>query len=226
MHFDDGSTWLDISIGRGDQRISAHGDAGRPGRATLSPKFRDWEGDSPPKPIGRPLCDRGPSSPLFRSDLVRKRVPFYDAQFELCDTDAAYWAFTQADFALAHELLTFSRRQQKSRIAWTFAVGTTPAENLRMLLRYGPTVLSPDEFRRRVRYELAEYVKFHLKQRLRPSRWRQDDFHRFHRRMVRLIKEDSLGEREVVAAMNVVGALLNRSGEGGRPDARIEADRG
>jgi glycosyltransferase involved in cell wall biosynthesis len=169
--------------------------------------------------LGGPYVTGSPTSLLFRSDLVRRRDPFYDVRFEVCDTEAAYWAFTQADFALVHGIMSFSRRQPRSRIAWSYAVGSTPPENLRMLLRYGPLVLSEREFRNRLRYELREYVTFHVKQRVRPSRWRQADFHRFHRRMIRVIREESRGDREVSAAMAVVGFLLNRGEEGRRPAA-------
>jgi glycosyltransferase involved in cell wall biosynthesis len=168
--------------------------------------------------LGGPYVTGSPTSLLYRSELVRRRDPFYDIECEICDADAAYWAFAQSDFALVHEIMTYSRRQPGSRIAWSYAVASVPPELLRMLLKYGPLVLSEEEFRGRLRHELSQYVWFHLKQRLRPSRWRQKDFHRFHRRMTRRIKEESRGDREVAGAMAVVDLLLNRVEEGARPE--------
>ena len=160
--------------------------------------------------LGGPYVTGSPSSLMFRSDLVRRRDPFWDLDFEHCDTEAAYWAFTQSDFALVHQVVTFSRRQEGSRITWADRVKSFWPENLRMLLRYGPQVLSRDEFRNRVRYELAVYVWFHAKQRIKPSRWHDEDFHRFHRRMVRVIAAESGGRSDVRMATALVGALLNR----------------
>lgn len=169
--------------------------------------------------LGGPYVTGSPTSLLLRADLVRRRDPFYDDAFEHCDTEAAYWAFTQADFALVHGLMTFSRRQPGSRISWSVRVKTFWPENLRMLLKYGPLVLTPQEYRSRVRYELAVYVWFHMKQRIKPSRWRDLEFHRFHRRMTRLLREESGRDQEVVAATAVVRALLARVGEGTRTES-------
>jgi glycosyltransferase involved in cell wall biosynthesis len=160
--------------------------------------------------LGGPYVTGSPSSLMLRSDLVRQRDPFWDLDFEHCDTEAAYWALTQADFALVHQVVTFSRRQAGSRITWADRVKSFWPENLRMLLRHGPGVLSPAELRGRLRYELAVYVWFHAKQRIKPSRWNDDEFHRFHRRMVGKIKEEAPNYPEVRAALTVVGALLNR----------------
>lgn len=168
--------------------------------------------------LGGPYVTGSPTSILLRADLVRRRDPFYDRGFEHCDTDAAYWALTHSDFALVHGVMTYSRRQAGSRISWSTRVGTFAPENIRMLLKYGTDVLTPREFRRRLRYELAGYVKFHAKQRLKPSRWRDTDFHRFHRRMARLLEQESRCDREVAVAMGMVSLLLNPVEEGGRPE--------
>jgi glycosyltransferase involved in cell wall biosynthesis len=159
--------------------------------------------------LGGPYVTGSPSSLMLRADLVRRCDPFYDARFYHADTEAAYWAFTQADFALVHEIVTFSRRQQGSRIGWAHRVNTFAPESFRMLLRYGPKVLSEDELRARMRLELTRYLSFHAKQRVKPSRWRDHEFHAFHRRMVGVIREESGGDARVRAAMALVRALLN-----------------
>jgi glycosyltransferase involved in cell wall biosynthesis len=167
--------------------------------------------------LGGPYVTGSPSSLLLRSDLVRRRDPFYNCDFEHCDTEAAYWAFTQSNFALVHQVTTFSRRQAGSRITRAERLVSFWPANTRMLLRYGPEVLSRYEFRRQLRKELANYVWFHLRQRIKPSRWRDSEFHRFHRRMARVLREESRGDSEVSAAMAVVEALLNPARDGARP---------
>lgn len=159
--------------------------------------------------LGGPYVTGSPTSLLLRSDLVRQRDPFYDPDFDHCDTEAAYWAFTQSNFALVHQVTTFSRRQAGSRITKAERLVSFWPANTRMLLRYGPVVLSQHEFRRQLRKELAIYVWFHARQRIKPSRWRDDEFHRFHRRLTRLLREESRGDSEVSAAMTVVDVLLN-----------------
>ncbi len=168
--------------------------------------------------LGGPYVTGSPTSLLLRTGLVLERDPFYDREFEHWDTEAAYWALTRCDFALVHGIMTYSRRQPDARNLWSVRVKTYWAENIRMLLRYGPTVLTPEEFRKRLRYELSYYVRFHGKQRLKPTRWRDADFHRFHRRMVRVLREESDGDRDVALATTLVAALLNPGKEGGRPE--------
>jgi hypothetical protein len=116
---------------------------------------------------------------------------------------------TQADFALVHGVMTYSRRQPRSRISWSSSIKTFTPENIRLLLKYGPVVLTPRELRQRLRRELAVYVWFHLKQGLKPSRWRDRDFHVFHSRMTRVLETESSHDSEVVAATTVIRALLN-----------------
>jgi glycosyltransferase involved in cell wall biosynthesis len=167
--------------------------------------------------LGGPYVTGSPNSLLYRADLVRGRAPFFDPEFAHADTEAAYWAFTQADFALVHQVTTFSRRQRESQNARASRVQSYWPENMRMLLRYGPSVLSAAEFRWRLRYELSVYVWFHAKQRIKPSRWRDRDFHRFHRRMLRLLRAESNGDREVEVATAVIGGLLARAGVASGP---------
>jgi glycosyltransferase involved in cell wall biosynthesis len=167
--------------------------------------------------LGGPYVTGSPNSLLYRADLVRRRIPFFDPEFAHADTEAAYWAFTQADFALVHQVTTFSRRQRESQNTRASRVQTYWPENMRMLLRYGPHVLSREEFRSRLRYELAVYLWFHAKQRIKPSRRRDRDFHMFHRRMLRLLRSESRDDREVELVAAAIGALLERAGEASGP---------
>ena len=158
--------------------------------------------------LGGPYVTGSPTSTLIRSDLVLRRRPFYEEDFEHCDTEAIYWAFTQSNFALVHQVVTFSRRQQFSEIRKAEKIKSNWPEGIRMLLRYGPDVLSLEEFRARLRYELGVYLWFHAKQRVKPSRWRDKEFRRFHSRISRVLEVESKGNREVEFAMRAVRGLL------------------
>jgi len=131
--------------------------------------------------LGGPYVTGSPSSLLYRTDIIRKRVPFLDLGFWHADTEAAYWAFTQADFGLVHDVMSFSRRQPKSRIAWADEMNTYNPENIRFLIRYGPSALTSEEFRSRVKLESKKYLTFLAKQRVKPSRSLVDGFWSFHR---------------------------------------------
>ena len=167
--------------------------------------------------LGGPYVTGSPNSLLYRADLVRGRSPFFDPEFAHADTEAAYWAFTRADFALVHQVTTFSRRQPGSHNTRSSRVQSYWPENMRMLLRYGPLVLSAEEFRSRLRYELSVYLWFHAKQRVKPSRWHDRDFHTFHRRMLRLLRGESRDDKDVKVATAVIGAFLARVGEASGP---------
>ena len=158
--------------------------------------------------LGGPYVTGSPTSTLIRGDLVRRRTPFYDESFEHCDTEAIYWAFTQSDFAIVHQVVTFSRRQHDSEITRTERINSNWPEGTRMLLRYGPRVLSRTELRERLRFELAVYLWFHAKQRIKPSRWRDDEFRRFHEQVSRILEDEAEGDRETRIAMKAVRALL------------------
>ncbi len=167
--------------------------------------------------LGGPYVTGSPNSLLYRADLVRHRTPFFDPEFAHADTEAAYWAFTQADFALVHQVTTFSRRQPESQNSRASRVQSYWPENMRMLLRYGPCVLSANEFRSRLRYELSVYLWFHAKQRIKPSRRHDRDFHTFHRRMLKLLRSESGDDREVELVTAAIGALLADVGEASGP---------
>ena len=73
---------------------------------------------------GRELCAstlRGelypfwsPSSLLIRSDVVRKRRPFYSEQYTHGDVEAMYEVLQEWDFGFAHQVLTYIREHEGS----------------------------------------------------------------------------------------------------------------
>jgi glycosyltransferase involved in cell wall biosynthesis len=98
-----------------------------------------------------------PTSLLIRSDIIRNREAFYDephfpwhADREVCFQILQNW-----DFGFVHQVLTYSRLHDESRKPLSVALGTSIAENLMMLKKYGPLYLTPKEY--------EQYLKRHLK---------------------------------------------------------------
>lgn len=55
-----------------------------------------------------------PTSLLFRSDIVRDRIPFYEVTSPHADTEACYEILADWDMAFVHQVLTFSRVREDS----------------------------------------------------------------------------------------------------------------
>ena len=103
-----------------------------------------------------------PTAQLFRSDLVRRRTPFYDATFFHADVDAACWLLRHADFGLVHQVLTYSRSRE-GRLSTAQRYYYWAPEAIRLLLRYGHAHLEEDELNSRLRFELDHYTRFLLR---------------------------------------------------------------
>jgi glycosyltransferase involved in cell wall biosynthesis len=158
--------------------------------------------------LGGPYVTGTPTSVLIRSELIRVRRPFYDPTFRHADTEAAYWTFTQSDFALIHQVLTYTRIEPNGETPISQQLSSYQPENLRMLIRYGSATLPEAEYHRQLRLELRRYVKWHLKQALKPSRRRDEKFRAYHRRAAGLIAAEANGDGAVHRAMRVVRTLV------------------
>jgi glycosyltransferase involved in cell wall biosynthesis len=102
-----------------------------------------------------------PNTVMYRSDLVRARVPFYDEANLHEDTEACFEILEQHDLGFVHQVLTFTRRQNESLTA---ARKVHDPEHLldRFIttLKYGPRFLSPQEHAACLRRVEAEYYRF------------------------------------------------------------------
>ena len=149
-----------------------------------------------------------PTSVLLRSDLVRSREPFYDQSFRHADTEAAYWALMRSDFGFVPRLLTFTRRPPVGETPTSKRLNSEPPEEVRMLIRYGPGLLTETEYRQQLRRLLRSYVRWHLEQRLRPSRRQDRDVRAFHRRVIGLIGAEAPDDADVRLSMALARFLL------------------
>jgi glycosyltransferase involved in cell wall biosynthesis len=151
-----------------------------------------------------------PTTLLWRADLVRAPRPFYDPTMYVADLDAVLRSLFEANFGFVHQVLTFSRRQGDSAIDTAERLSAFNTEFIRLLLRYGPDMLPREEYRRRLRSRLSEYLRWHLKQGIRPSRRRDGAFAAYHRRQLQLIVAESGHDRDVRATARIVSPLLGR----------------
>ena len=158
--------------------------------------------------LGGPYVTGTPTSVLIRSELIRARQPFYDLTFRHADTEAAYWTFKRSDFGLVHQVLTYTRRSSSGETPTSQRLSSYTPENLRMLIRYGPETLDETEYRTRLRRELRRYVIWHVKQSLKPSRHRDEEFRAYHRHAAELIAAEAGDDGEVQRGMSVVLTVL------------------
>ena len=100
-----------------------------------------------------------PTSALIRSDLIRKRRPFYDPHNLHADAQSCYDILQEADFAFVHRALVFSREHDQSHTASVLGLESMFAGRVYTLVKHGHSYLSEEEFERRLQLKLAEYYR-------------------------------------------------------------------
>jgi hypothetical protein len=95
---------------------------------------------------------------LIRSDLVRKRDPFYnvDNRFQH-DQEALYELLQESGFGFVHQVLTFTRRPETAGTAHWVRVGAGLPGQIDLFLKYSPIFLEQAEYQRRLAVLLGEY---------------------------------------------------------------------
>jgi glycosyltransferase involved in cell wall biosynthesis len=99
-----------------------------------------------------------PTSLLIRSDIVRKRDPFYDEENIHADHMACYEILRGCDYGFVHQVLTYIRKHTDS-ITSSIAspLDMFQLTTLDLLTRYGPEFLTRDEFEERLKEYFAQY---------------------------------------------------------------------
>jgi glycosyltransferase involved in cell wall biosynthesis len=101
-----------------------------------------------------------PTTVLYRADLVRSRDRFYDEANIHADTDVCFALLQMCDFAFIHQVLTFTREQQRSLSTTASDIHAYFPAMLQLLLTYGSYYLAEDELEDRLECHLSEYYKF------------------------------------------------------------------
>lgn len=147
-----------------------------------------------------------PTTVLLTAAAAREHRPFYDESFYHADTDASLRILQHADYGFVHQALTFSRLHADTLTA-SFAdrANTYMPMFVGLLIRYGRQVLSPQEYRRAMRFRLRQYGWFLAKARLRTSRRNDMAFRRFHAaeitRMLTELADDDGESRFILKAI-------------------------
>ncbi len=100
------------------------------------------------------------TSVLYRAGLVRRRDPFFNESNAHADTEACFEICREADFGFVHQVLTFTRIRPQSLYARALAIETPIAFRLRLLVKYGPACLTPDELTSALNEHVKQYYRF------------------------------------------------------------------
>jgi glycosyltransferase involved in cell wall biosynthesis len=157
-----------------------------------------------------------PTSLLLRSDLVRKPGDFYDSSVWHSDTDAAYRVMMDCDVGFVHQVLTFTRIHPDALTSsFSRRVNSYLSHRGRMLIRYGPKVLTPREYRVKMRKWLARYISYLARQRSNPSGRKRRDFDEFHRKEIRYMIDEGVQDRETRVVLSLCATILLNPRQGG-----------
>jgi glycosyltransferase involved in cell wall biosynthesis len=161
-------------------------------------------------PKGSQWATGSESSVLFRADLTQKVEQFYDPTVWHCDTDTVYRVLMDSDFGFAQQILTCSRRLTGGLTPFAYRVWSFISRDGRLLIRYGPRLLTPGAYRAEIRKWLFEYGRWLVKQYVKPSRWFHDEFFTFHHREVELMLQEVGSDRETRRVLELYRELLTK----------------
>jgi glycosyltransferase involved in cell wall biosynthesis len=125
-----------------------------------------------------------PTTMLIRSDLIRKRAPFYNPDNLQADEEACYDILRESDFAFVHKVLAYVRTHARSYTSATYYLFTMPSCHTYALARYGHEYLSDAEFAQRMDERLHEYYQ---RLALGAVEHRGEEFWSYHRQMLQMI---------------------------------------
>ncbi len=101
-----------------------------------------------------------PSSLLFRTEIIKRKDPFYDEREIHTDTDVCLQVLSNWDFGFVHQVLTYTRRHNESTSSFVNRFDTRIIERMKTLEKYGPQYLEPDELAKRRKKLRNEYHRF------------------------------------------------------------------
>lgn len=98
-----------------------------------------------------------PTTLLYRSDVVRARVPFYTDGRYHDDTEAMFEVMGDHDFGFVPQVLSFSRRQADSITGGTRKFIPQDLDHYMIVKRYGPRYLTAEEYEEQRRTATNRY---------------------------------------------------------------------
>lgn len=125
-----------------------------------------------------------PTTMLIRSDLVRKRKPFYNVVNLHADEESCYDILQESDFSFINQVLAFNRVHEGSLSAKTLSLWSQFVGRVYVLVKYGGFYLTESEQRRRCVERFDEYYRRLAVAALHP---RQEGFWEYHKRKLELL---------------------------------------
>jgi glycosyltransferase involved in cell wall biosynthesis len=153
-----------------------------------------------------------PSTLLYRADLVRRTDPFFDESIWHSDVHATFRTLLEYDLGFVHQVLTYTRLHPATLTSRSLRLNSSLADDVRYVIQFGRKVLAPEVYRRTIRTWLRRYAWFLMKQYVRPSRFRDAEFHTYHREEISQMMTEAGDDRETRAVLRGLRCLLrNRS---------------
>ncbi len=125
-----------------------------------------------------------PTTMLLRSDLIRKRVPFYNPDNLQADEEACYDLLRECEFGFVNRPLSYVRMHASSHTAANYHLFSLASCHVYALAKYGTAYLSAAELRQRLDARMREY---YARLALGAVEMRGAEFWEFHRRMLCMI---------------------------------------
>ncbi|MGH7841484.1 MAG: glycosyltransferase family 2 protein [Candidatus Binataceae bacterium] len=125
-----------------------------------------------------------PTTMLIRSDLIRKRHPFYNSRNLHADEESAYDVLQESDFGFVHQVLSFFRMHQQSQTSRVLEFDSIFVGRVYALVKYGRVYLTEEEFERRCGERFEQYYSMLA---VAALRLRGADFWKYHREKLALI---------------------------------------
>jgi hypothetical protein len=117
------------------------------------------------------------TSQMIRSDLVRQRVPFYDAANLHADYEACFELLQQSDFGFVHQVLSYSRPRTGSMNDRAAELYSHMLGTLTVLLHHGSWCLSEEELANRLKQRWKQYYRMLAEN---VFRFREREFWQYH----------------------------------------------
>ena len=128
--------------------------------------------------LGGPYVFGTPTSVLYRAELVRSRVPFYNESNLHSDSEVCFELLENGHFGFVHQVLTIQGVREDSLTAQSKSLQTYIPWLLYELVTYGPKYLNQTELKDRITHHLNDYYRYlgeQMYNRRNPEFW---SFHR------------------------------------------------
>jgi glycosyltransferase involved in cell wall biosynthesis len=150
-----------------------------------------------------------PSNVLFRAELLRKMPVPFDSRIWHADTETCYRVLLDSDLGFEHQILSYTRLHPGAATPFSNTVYSYLSRDGLMLLRYGPLVLSRDEYKRALWGWTRRYGRWLVRQLVLDRGRRQNPkFHEFHRGEIDLMVAEAGNEPMVRAVLSGYRRLL------------------